>query len=52
MENGRKRALRNYPLYFLVWTVVGLFYFNQDLTQRLLWHEPVRHYRVSQYHLP
>jgi hypothetical protein len=28
--------LRNDPLQLLVWTVVGLFYFNRDLTQRLL----------------
>ena len=35
MENGIKRDLRNYPLYFLLWTVLGLFYFSQGLTQRL-----------------
>jgi len=29
-------ALRKYPLYYLVWTIVGLFYFNHDLTQGLL----------------
>jgi hypothetical protein len=40
MENAFKRDLRNYPLYFLVWTGLGLFYFSQGLTQRLVWHDP------------
>jgi signal transduction histidine kinase len=40
MENGFKRDLRNYPLYFLLWTVVGLFYFSQGLTQRFVSHDP------------
>lgn len=40
MENGFKRDLRNYPLYFMLWTVLGLFYFSQGLTQRLVWHDP------------
>jgi len=40
MENRFKRDLRNYPLYFLLWTVLGLFYFSQGLTQRLVSHDP------------
>jgi|HubBroStandDraft_1064217.scaffolds.fasta_scaffold43998_2 two-component system LytT family sensor kinase len=40
MENGFKRDLRNYPRYFLLWTVLGLFYFSQGLTQRLISHDP------------
>jgi hypothetical protein len=40
MENGFKRDLRNYPLYFLLWTVLGLFYFSQGLTQRLVSPDP------------
>lgn len=40
MESGFKRDLRNYPLYFLLWTVLGLFYFSQGLTQRLVWYDP------------
>ena len=40
MENGLKRDLRNYPLYFLLWTVLGLFYFSQGLAQRIVWHDP------------
>jgi len=40
MENGFKRDLRNYPLYFLLWTVLGLFYFSQGLVQSLVWHDP------------
>jgi signal transduction histidine kinase len=49
MENGFKRDLRNYPLYFLLWTVLGLFYFSQGLTQRLLTHDltPWWHYLVA-----
>jgi two-component system, LytTR family, sensor kinase len=40
METGFKRDLRNYPLYFLLWTVFGLFYFSQGLTQRFASHDP------------
>ena len=40
MQNGFKRDLRNYPLYFLLWTVLGFFYFSQGMTQKLLWHDP------------
>ena len=40
MVNGFKRDLRNYPLYFLLWTVLGLFYFSQGLVQSLVWHDP------------
>jgi two-component system LytT family sensor kinase len=49
MENGLKRDLRNYPLYFLLWTVLGLFYFSQGLTQRLVSHDPTPwwHYLVA-----
>jgi two-component system, LytTR family, sensor kinase len=49
MENGFKRDLRNYPLYFLLWTVLGLFYFSQGLTQRLGRNDPTPwwHYLVA-----
>jgi two-component system, LytTR family, sensor kinase len=49
MENAFKRDLRNYPLYFLLWTVLGLFYFSQGLTQRLVSHDPTPwwHYLVA-----
>lgn len=40
MENAFKRDLRSYPLYFLLWTVLGLFYFSQGLTQRLVSYDP------------
>jgi two-component system, LytTR family, sensor kinase len=40
METAFKRDLRNYPLYFLLWTVLGLFYFSQGLTQRFVSHDP------------
>jgi signal transduction histidine kinase len=36
MDEELKRSLRRYPLYFLLWTGYGLFYFSQGLTQRLL----------------
>jgi two-component system, LytTR family, sensor kinase len=45
MENAFKRDLRNYPLYFLLWTVLGLFYFSQGLTQRLVTHDPTPWWR-------
>lgn len=41
MTSGTRRALRRYGVYFLAWTVVGLFYFSRNLTQRLLWHDAV-----------
>jgi two-component system LytT family sensor kinase len=49
MENAFKRDLQNYPLYFLLWTVLGLFYFSQGLTQRLVLHDPIPwwHYLVA-----
>jgi len=49
METGFKRDLRNYPLYFLLWTVLGLFYFSQGLTQRFVSHDPTPwwHYLVA-----
>src|SRR5690242_367291 len=49
MENAFKRDLRNYPLYFLLWTVLGLFYFSQGLTQRLRFNDPTPwwHYLVA-----
>src|SRR5215469_12630832 len=39
MANSFKRDVRNYPLYFLLWTGWGLFYFSQGLTQRLVSHD-------------
>ena len=49
MESAFKRDLRNYPLYFLLWTVLGLFYFTQGVTLRLLGHDPTPwwHYLVG-----
>jgi signal transduction histidine kinase len=45
MENSFKRDVRKYPLYFLLWTVLGLFYFSQGLTQRLVSHDPTPWWR-------
>lgn len=41
--------MRNYPLYFLLWTVAGLFYFSQGLAQRLVSHDtnPWWHYLAA-----
>lgn len=49
MENAYKRELRRFPLYLLLWTVLGLFYFSQGLTQRLASHDttPWWHYLVA-----
>lgn len=35
-----RRALRAYAVYFSVWTVLGLFFFSQSLTQKLHFHDP------------
>ena len=44
-----KRDLRNYGLIFLAWTVVGLFFFTQGLTQKLFSRDPTPwwHYLVG-----
>jgi len=49
MENSFRRDVRNYPLYFLLWTVLGLFHFSQGLTQRLVSHDttPWWHYLAA-----
>lgn len=49
MESSFRRDVRNYPLYFLLWTVAGLFYFSQGLTQRLVSHDntPWWHYLAA-----
>lgn len=40
MDDAFKRDLRRYPLYFLLWTVLDLFYFSQGLTHRLISYDP------------
>ena len=35
-----RAALRAYAVYFSVWTVLGLFFFSQSLTQKLHFHDP------------
>lgn len=49
MPDAFKRRLRNYGIYFLIWTVVGLFFFSQGLTQKFLSRDPSPwwHYFVS-----
>lgn len=49
MESPFRRDVRNYPLYFLLWTVAGLFFFSQGLTERLVSHDttPWWHYLVG-----
>jgi two-component system LytT family sensor kinase len=43
------RVLRRYPLYFFLWTVVGLFFFSQAVAQKFVSREatPWWHYLVS-----
>lgn len=45
MENSFKRDVQNYPLYFLLWTILGLFYFSQGVTQRLVSYDPTPWWR-------
>jgi len=40
MGSMLRRALRAYAVYFSVWTVLGLFFFSQSLTQKLHFHDP------------
>jgi two-component system LytT family sensor kinase len=42
-------VLRNYALYFLVWTVLGLFFFSQSIAQKIFSHDPTPwwHYLAS-----
>jgi two-component system, LytTR family, sensor kinase len=44
-----RRELRRYPLYFVAWTIVALFFFSQAIAQKLASHEPTPwwHYLVS-----
>jgi two-component system, LytTR family, sensor kinase len=49
MESALKRDLRNYPLYFLIWTIIGVFFFSQGLSQKFFSHDPTPwwHYLLS-----
>lgn len=49
MSNSLKSFLRNLAWFFLVWTVVGLFFFSQDMERKLASHEPTPwwHYLTS-----
>ena len=49
MSNRAKSGLRNLAWYFLVWTVVGLFFFTQDMARKLISGEPTPwwHYLTS-----
>jgi two-component system, LytTR family, sensor kinase len=49
MESELKRDLRNYPLYFLIWTIIGIFFFSQALSQKFFSHDPTPwwHYLIS-----
>jgi polyferredoxin len=50
MEKTLKRDLRNYPLYFLIWMIIGVFSFSQHLSQKFFSHDPTpwRDYLVSE----
>jgi two-component system, LytTR family, sensor kinase len=49
MESTLKRDLRNYPLYFLIWTIIGIFFFSQALSQKFFSRDatPWWHYLIS-----
>lgn len=49
MKTELRRRLREYAIYFLIWTVVGLFFFSQGLTQKFFSRDstPWWHYLVS-----
>jgi sensor histidine kinase YesM len=49
MRKAVARGLRNYGWYFLVWTLVGLFFCSQSITQKVISREPTPwwHYLVS-----
>src|SRR5688572_24509347 len=35
-----RRGLLKVGAYLLAWTAIGLFYFTQDISRRLLWNDP------------
>jgi two-component system, LytTR family, sensor kinase len=49
MDRALKRDLRNYPLYFLIWTIIGVFFFSQALSQKFFSRDPTPwwHYLIS-----
>jgi two-component system LytT family sensor kinase len=49
MDRAFKRDLRNYPLYFLIWTIIGIFFFSQALSQKFFSRDPTPwwHYLIS-----
>ena len=49
MKSALKRDLRNYPLYFLIWTIIGIFFFSQALSQKFFSRDPTPwwHYLIS-----
>jgi sensor histidine kinase YesM len=49
MDRALKRDLRNYPIYFLIWTIIGIFFFSQALSQKFFSRDPTPwwHYLIS-----
>ena len=49
MASSPKRFLRNYAIYFSVWTVFALFFSSQTMAQKVITGEktPVSHYVLS-----
>jgi len=45
VKNSLKRDVQNYPLYFMLWTLLGLFFFSQGVTQRLVSYDPTPWWR-------
>jgi two-component system, LytTR family, sensor kinase len=40
MTSAFKRNLRQYLVYFVIWTVLGLFMFSQGMVQKIVSHDP------------
>ncbi|MDQ2844159.1 MAG: hypothetical protein M3Y72_24590 [Acidobacteriota bacterium] len=49
MSDAVRRRLKEYAFYFLVWTLLGLFFCSEALTQRVFSQDPTQwwHYVVS-----
>jgi hypothetical protein len=45
MQSGLKRSARGAAICLLAWTVVGLFFYTQSLTQKLSSHNPTASWR-------
>src|SRR5215471_6690508 len=49
MDKNVHASIKRYALYFLAWTVIGLFFLSEDLTRRFASHDPTPwwHYLIT-----